>query len=184
MVCFLSSALLLRHEVSEDFFTIFRKLKNLDEEIHFVAASGRQYHSIVDKLQRVWADLTVIAENGGITKRNGQVLHSVCMDGATVESIIGECKAKLHDAYMVLCGEKCAYIERSYPDRFKKFFQEYYSTFQEIDDLACVSELDDTFLKIAICHFDVRTKNFGRCLFLFCYLLPSSNVCLSVCLAC
>ena len=42
------------HEVSEHFFELFEKLKA--KNIQFVAASGRQYHSMVSKLQRIQDD--------------------------------------------------------------------------------------------------------------------------------
>ncbi|WP_373518659.1 HAD family hydrolase, partial [Pricia sp.] len=47
------------HEVSDRFLEIFQKLKERD--ILFVAASGRQYQSIVDKLASIKNDITVIA---------------------------------------------------------------------------------------------------------------------------
>jgi HAD superfamily hydrolase (TIGR01484 family) len=51
------------HEVSNRFFELYAALKQ--RGILFVAASGRQYNSIVDKLGPIKNEIIVIAENGG-----------------------------------------------------------------------------------------------------------------------
>ena len=60
------------HQVSDRFLELFKELKKRD--IHFVAASGRQYQSIVDKLDSIKDDIIVIAENGGVAMQNGDEL--------------------------------------------------------------------------------------------------------------
>ncbi|MDG2280118.1 MAG: HAD-IIB family hydrolase, partial [Flavicella sp.] len=62
------------HEVSERFFEIHKKLK--EKNIHFAAASGRQYHSIISKLVSIKKDITVIAENGAFAKQDEEELFS------------------------------------------------------------------------------------------------------------
>ena len=52
------------HEISALFFEIFEELKKHD--IRFVAASGRPYYSIIDKLGAIKNDIIIAAENGGI----------------------------------------------------------------------------------------------------------------------
>lgn len=54
------------HEVSSRFFEIYEELKK--KNIAFVAASGRQYHSMVDKLGSIKNEILVIAENGALIK--------------------------------------------------------------------------------------------------------------------
>ena len=58
------------HEVSERFFKLFEELKR--RNILFVAASGRQYNSIIDKLHPIKQDILVIAENGGYVVQQEQ----------------------------------------------------------------------------------------------------------------
>ena len=48
------------HQASNRFFNLFRELQKRD--IHFVAASGRQYKSILDKLDPIKDNITVIAK--------------------------------------------------------------------------------------------------------------------------
>ena len=59
-------------EVSNHFFHLYEELKK--QHIQFVAASGRQYQSIVDKLDSIKNEITIIAENGGITQQAEKVL--------------------------------------------------------------------------------------------------------------
>ena len=54
-------------EVSTLFFEQFEKLKALN--IHFVAASGRQYNSIAQKLHSIKNEITIVGENGGVIKK-------------------------------------------------------------------------------------------------------------------
>ena len=54
------------HEVSTRFFELFEELKK--RNILFVAASGRQYASIVQKLEPIKNEILVIAENGALVK--------------------------------------------------------------------------------------------------------------------
>ena len=54
-------------EVSPLFFDLFKQLK--EKNIIFCAASGRQYNSIVSKLDAIKNDIYIIAENGGIAKK-------------------------------------------------------------------------------------------------------------------
>jgi len=55
-----------KHQVSSRFFTLFEALKK--KGVMFAAASGRQYHSIVEKLAPIRDDIFVIAENGALVK--------------------------------------------------------------------------------------------------------------------
>ena len=56
-----------KHEVSPRFFEIYEELKK--KNIAFVAASGRQYHSMVDKLESIKNEILVIAENGALIRK-------------------------------------------------------------------------------------------------------------------
>ena len=66
------------HEVSNRFFELFEELKK--RNIIFVAASGRQYNSIVDKLSSIQNDIIVIAENGGFVMHREEELLSTPLD--------------------------------------------------------------------------------------------------------
>ena len=136
-------------EVSEQFFQLFKKLQ--EKNIHFAAASGRQYDSIVKKLARIKDDIFVVAENGGIVKQKEEVLLMNTIKAEKLAQLIPVLR-KIENSYLILCGKNAAYIE-TIDDQFIEMFQEYYTSFRQVDDLMEVVH-DTDFLKIAIYHFE------------------------------
>ncbi|WP_417360968.1 HAD family hydrolase [Galbibacter sp.] len=135
-------------EVSNQFYSLFEQLKAND--IHFVAASGRQYYSIVKKLSPIVEDITIVAENGGIARRGAKELLVTHMDNQSILKLINLLRT-IKDTYIVLCGKKSSYIETK-NEAFIELFNEYYATYQQVDDLTKVG--DDDFIKIAVYHFE------------------------------
>lgn len=140
-------------EVSQQFFQLFKKLQK--HNIHFCAASGRQHNSIVSKLETIKNDIYVIAENGGIAKKGDETLLSNFLDAKNVIDFIPKIR-KIEGANMVLCGDDCAFIE-SKDQRFINLFQEYYHSFQKVDNLLEIAKNTPIF-KIAVYHFDSSEK--------------------------
>lgn len=135
-------------EVSKRFFNQFKELKR--RNIHFVAASGRQYQSIIHKLDSIKNEISIIAENGGLMRHNNKtdILLKLTSEDA-LKSI--EKLRKIQDCYIVLCGRKAAYIETKDSEFILKF-NEYYTAYKVVDDLTKVTS--DDFLKIAVYHFE------------------------------
>lgn len=136
-------------EVSEQFFTLFKELQK--RNIHFCAASGRQHNSIVDKLSTIKNDIYVIAENGAVAKKGDELLLLNSLASEKITNIIPVLR-KIKDANMVLCSQNSAYIE-SRDERFISLFQEYYHSFEVVDDLMEIAKTTPV-LKIAIYHFN------------------------------
>lgn len=135
-------------EVSARFFNQFKELKK--KNIHFVAASGRQYQSILEKLSIIKDDISIIAENGGLMSHNNKQEILLQLTPNDVRHCI-EVMRKIDDVHIVLCGRKSAYIETSNKEFISKF-ENYYSEYEIVDDLIQVT--DDEFLKIAVYHFE------------------------------
>jgi hypothetical protein len=136
-------------KVSSQFFTLFKELQK--HNIHFCAASGRQHNSIVDKLAAIKNEIHVIAENGAIAKKGEEILLINSLASQKITNIIPILR-NIKDANMVLCSQNSAFIE-SKDDRFISLFQEYYHSFEIVDDLMEIAKTT-TVLKIAIYHFD------------------------------
>jgi len=132
--------------VSKDFFQIYQKLK--EREIYFVAASGRQFHSIKNKLSPIQDDIYVIAENGGITLKGSEVFNTNTLPIETVGEIIKTIR-EIENTEITVCGKSKAYIE-SENEEFISYFQNFYLEFEQVEDLLAVTH-DDVF-KIAIYH--------------------------------
>ena len=135
------------HEVSERFFELFQELQK--RKILFVAASGRQYNSIVDKLSPIKDDIIVIAENGGLVKHKEAELLSTILATDKRNDVLGILQGveKIHP---VLCGKQNAYLTGRSPD-FIALLRQYYSEFEIVEDL---EQVEDEILKIAIYHFE------------------------------
>ena len=136
-----------KHQVSDRFLELFQKLKQRD--ILFVAASGRQYQSIVDKLPTIENDIIVIAENGGIAMQNGIELVSTPL-AASAKNRVLDVLSSVENVHPVLCGKRSAYILGNSPE-FEEKLQEYYSNYTLLDDLKA---FDGEIVKIAIYHFE------------------------------
>ena len=139
------------HEVSNRFFDLFKKLK--ERNILFVAASGRQYQSIVDKLAPIKDDILVIAENGGFAKHKDKELVSTPLNSIAKNQVLETLKG-VKNIYPVLCGKESAYTQDN-SEKFERKLQEFYSNYTVIKDLKASNE---EILKIAIYHFESSEK--------------------------
>jgi len=135
------------HEVSERFFKIFDALKS--KGILFVAASGRQYNSIIDKLHPIKNDIIVIAENGGFVMQQEKELLSTALPTKYISETLGILHG-LVDIHPVLCAKHTAYLTGK-SDAFIEKLKEYYSEFQLVDQLETVTA---KVIKIALYHFE------------------------------
>lgn len=133
-------------EVSTLFFDLFEELQELG--VTFTAASGRQYYSIIDKLDAIKDDIYVIAENGALTMYKEQELQTTDIDRKTYLELL-DATNKLEGSQVILCGRKKGYI-KDYGKEFIEMFSEFYGRYEIVSDLAEVT--DDQYLKIAICN--------------------------------
>lgn len=140
-------------EVSDEFFSLFTELKELG--VTFVAASGRQYFSIIDKLAPIKNDMYVIAENGALSMYKDKELGVTAIDRDTFLEIL-KTTEDIPNAKVILCGLNSGYII-DYGKEFIEMFSEYYGRYKIVSDLASVK--DDLYLKVAICHQDGAEKN-------------------------
>lgn len=140
------------HEVSERFFSVFEKLK--EKNILFVAASGRQYHSMIHKLQRIQDDIIFIAENGALVKQGNQEI-SVTPINEALQGELLQIISHIDGAYAMLCGKYKSYFDgRSL--QFLDQLKEYYSAYEIVEDYNMVN---DEIVKIAVYH-DISAEKY------------------------
>ncbi|MEO9891802.1 HAD family hydrolase [Aurantibacter sp.] len=140
------------HEVSDRFFELYKDLKKKD--ILFIAASGRQYNSIVDKLSSIKNEIIVIAENGGFAMKNNSEILSTPMSNAAKNKIL-EVLETVPNVHPVLCSKTNAYLTNSSPEFVNKL-KEYYTEFTILEDL---KQHEGEIIKIAIYHFESSEKH-------------------------
>lgn len=141
-------------EVSNRFFELFKELQK--RNITFCAASGRQHNSIVSKLDAIKDEIYVIAENGGVAKKGDNVFLSNFLKPEKVLKLIPILR-EIKGSNIVLCCNDAAYIE-SKDEHFIALFQEYYHSFQVVDNLVETAKTTPVF-KIAVYHFE-SSENF------------------------
>ncbi len=134
-----------KHQVSPLFFDLYKQLRN--NNILFVAASGRQFGSIAEKLAPIRDEIIIIAENGGFAVQQGKELVSTPLPGGKKNEVLRELSA-VPDAHPILCCKGSAYISERSRD-FQSKLQEYYTSYQVVSDLY---EFDEEILKIAVYH--------------------------------
>ena len=142
-----------KHQVSALFFRIFSMLKK--NNIHFIAASGRQHHSIASKLAPIKNDITIIAENGGYGKQGDKELFLFDLPILKIHKTI-EVLRTLNTPNIVLCGLKSAYVESTDPE-FLNTFSQFYSNYKIVDDLTKIE--NDSFIKIAVYDTECSEQN-------------------------
>lgn len=139
------------HEVSDRFFELYTRLK--DRGILFVAASGRQHNSIVDKLERIKDEIIVIAENGGYASQNNSELVFTPLPKEANNIILSSLDGA-SNVHPVLCARDNAYLTNNSPAFIEKL-KEYYTEYTLLDDLKAYQ---GEVLKIAIYHFESSEK--------------------------
>lgn len=130
-----------------DFFDVFQQLEQRD--IMFAAASGRQYYSLLQTFSAVKDRIMFIAENGTLVIHQGEELYSCTIDNDSIHRIIKEARL-IEGAHIVLCGKQSAYVETQAPKALEEI-KKYYHRCDYVKDLL---EVEDEFIKVAICHFD------------------------------
>lgn len=130
-----------------EFFDLFLRLE--EKGILFSAASGRQYYSLRDTFAPIQDRILYVAENGTLVIHNDKELYSCTIPKAEVAEIIKVART-IDGANIVLCGKRSAYIETGDQKSLEEF-QKYYHRCETVADLL---EVDDEFIKVAICHFE------------------------------
>jgi Cof subfamily protein (haloacid dehalogenase superfamily) len=141
------------HEVSDRFFEIYEELK--ERNIHFAAASGRQYHSIISKLLPLKKDITIIAENGAFAKQDEKELFSYDLPIETLLNSLSYVR-DVEGIGVILCGKKYAYLENSNPE-FVDTIKQFYSSYKIVENFSEIK--DDTFFKVAVFHPECSETN-------------------------
>ena len=141
-----------RHEVSDRFFKLYEAIS--EKGVLFAAASGRQYNSIVSKLQPIRDHIYVIAENGGLAKHGQREIVSTPLYPATKNKVL-DSLGKGREIHPVLCARNNAYVTGHSSD-FLQILKEYYTEFEVIDDLY---RFDQEVMKIAAYHFESSERH-------------------------
>lgn len=135
------------HEVNPRFFELYHQLSAKGVEV--VAASGRQYHSMTDKLHPLRDHMVFIAENGALMRHREDTLLTTPLPPVHIGGIL-ERVSGIADAHPVLCGSTSAFVDGA-SDAFLTLLREYYTEYTVAETLGAVT---DPIMKVAIYHFE------------------------------
>ncbi len=136
-----------RHQVSDRFFELVELLSK--RGVQFVAASGRQYHSMTDKLGHLTDQMVIVAENGAYVRYRDEDFLLTPLKEGKVAQILGSI-TDIEGIHPVLCTRDSAFVSAKNRN-FITMLSEYYQDFQQVEDLRNVEE---QVLKVAMHHFE------------------------------
>jgi len=140
-----------KHEVSSLFFELFKQIKK--HNILFVAASGRPYYSITEKLGTIKDDIIIVAENGGLVAEKETILLKIPINKNNLNKIEQLIIGNTH-IHPVYCTKSKAYF-KSASNGHIKLLSEYYPNFYVIDS---IEEIKEDIIKIALYHHEDSEK--------------------------
>src|SRR5690606_12161341 len=133
------------HEVSNLFLELFKEFKKYN--ILFVAASGRPYYSINEKLDSIKDDIIIVAENGGIVIEKDTLLLSTPIKKEHLFEVETLINSNTH-IYPVFCTKRKAYFKNASNGHIK-LLTEYYPNFKVVDSM---DDVEEEIIKIALYH--------------------------------
>lgn len=137
-------------EIPDELWPLLATMR--ERGIVFVPASGRQYATLHRLFERDAAGMPFIAENGAFVVRDDREISSTAVGHDVVAAVLramGQREACGGDLGVVVCGKRCAYVERS-DEPFLAEVRKYYASFEVVDDLRLV---DEEVIKLAIFDF-------------------------------
>lgn len=143
-------------ELSPELFDLILKLK--EKGIHFIAASGRQYANMRRLFAPVQNEISYVAENGSLCVHNGEVISRGLIDRELGLRIFEAAKGYPGIYHNTLSTEKYCYTDSTDSE-----FIHHISKVVGYDTKVVknFSEVEEPFLKIALCDFtgnEVLTK--------------------------
>lgn len=146
-------------ELNPEYYDVIMKLK--EKDIIFVAASGRQYPSIVKLFEPIKDDMIFIAENGAFIKCRGEEMYHNAIGKDKVHELIHDIR-NIPDCEICLSGKYVLYIESKNEKFINLLVHEYKNEVSIVPDLLAVEE---DFLKVSIFTFNNAEVDAGPIIF-------------------
>ena len=111
--------------------------------VTLIAASGRQYNSLVRDFGSMAEHMAFIAENGALVMEGGRRLFIEALAAEDLAEILQAAKG-LEGVYPVICRAGGAMVEESSSESFIRMMRMYYEDTQVVPSLVgCCAEFDD-----------------------------------------
>lgn len=139
-------------ELSPEIFNLIRRLK--EQDIRFIAASGRPYKNLRLLFEPVKDDISYIAENGSMCMHDGKMISRGNINRDLIFRIMDACKDYGH------CHSFVSTVTTAYTDSMDDTFISHMRDIvrYELNIIDDPRKIEEPFIKIAICDFDGTGK--------------------------
>lgn len=131
-------------DINPEIFEIIRTLKK--KGIVFVAASGRQYHSMEKVFEPVKNDIFFISNNGGYITYRGQEIERRSIDRTVLKEIVAYIRQQ-KDVFYMISGLSKDYTDCKDPDMLQWLEKGYHIQVEVVDN---VLDIDEAVIKVSM----------------------------------
>lgn len=124
-------------DIDPKIYDVIRALQRAG--ITFVAASGRNYESVMSIFGNMEKELTVISDNGGYCARGGAEVYCHSFPESLLREVVTLAR-KVPDAWMMASAARGTYTDRNDPEYVRWIREGYKMDIQVVDDLLAVKE--------------------------------------------
>lgn len=146
-----------KDEINQEFWEIEEKLAK--NGTIFAIASGRPHYNLVTRFPKTKDNMLFISDNGACVMYKEEELYSNPLSRECIHFLLDIC-SKIKGIIPVVCGKTSAYVDKkafdTSSDEVQKEIRKYYNKLAFVENLY---EVEDEFLKIAICDFLISEKN-------------------------
>ena len=132
------------NRINPEIYDIIRALQN--KGITFVAASGRNYESVMGVFGCMEDELTVISDNGGFVCRHGKELACNGFPRELLEEVV-QAARKMPDVWIMASAARGTYTDQNHPKYVTWVREGYKMNIRIVDDLLNV---DEPLIKVAL----------------------------------
>lgn len=120
-------------EMPKKTFEIIEELRK--KGVMFVAASGRQYHSLLKLFETVKDDILIVAENGALILDKGEVIFKNVISQDHLQEIVAAVR-QIPGTRINICGLESAYVfEKEMQDEIGENIKTYFPVVKMINTL-------------------------------------------------
>lgn len=131
-------------DIDPKIYEVIRRLQ--DAGVTFVAASGRNYESVMSIFGSMEKELTVISDNGGYLARGGVEMECYSFPRDLLEEVVTLVRS-IPDVWIMASAARGTYTDMNEPEFVRWIREGYKMDMQVVDDLLSVSE---PLIKVAI----------------------------------
>lgn len=119
---------------------VYDVIRSLQKKgVSFVAASGRNYESVMGVFKCMEDEITVISDNGGFVSRHGKELACNGFPSELLREVVQEAR-KVPDAWIMASAARGTYTDQNHPKYVKWVREGYKMNIRIVDDLLSVEE--------------------------------------------